>query len=91
MVTVLLILPVAPDCCKDGIETLDISACEVCGLHHHVLQDWRASAVDHDCERRAMTMTMTRSEKSRIHRMKAWPYKQECRDHGPTKKNLFYW
>ena len=21
--------------------------------------------------------------------MKAWPYRQECRDHGPTKKNLF--
>ena len=38
-----------------------------------------------------MTMTMTHSERSRIHRMKAWPYRQECRDHGPTKKNLFYW
>ena len=38
-----------------------------------------------------MTMTMTHSEKSHIHRMKAWPYRQECRDHGPTKKNLFYW
>ena len=38
-----------------------------------------------------MTMTMTHSKKSRIHRMKAWPYRQECRDHGPTKKNLFYW
>ena len=36
-------------------------------------------------------MTMTHSKKSRIHRMKAWPYRQECRDHGPTKKNLFYW
>ena len=39
----------------------------------------------------AMTMTMTHSKKSHIHRMKAWPYRQECRDHGPTKKNLFYW
>ena len=38
-----------------------------------------------------MTMTMTHSEKSRIHQMKAWPYRQECRDHDPTKKNLFYW
>ena len=28
----------------------------------------------------------TQSEKSRIHRMKAWPYSQECRDHDPTKK-----
>ena len=36
-----------------------------------------------------MTMTMTHSEKSHIYRMKAWPYRQECRDHGPTKKNLF--
>ena len=36
-------------------------------------------------------MTMTHSEKSHIHRMKAWPYRQECRDHGPTKKNLFCW
>ena len=33
-----------------------------------------------------MTMTMTHSKKSRIHRMKAWPYRQECRDHGPHKK-----
>ena len=33
-----------------------------------------------------MTMTMTHSEKSHIHRTKAWPYRQECRDHGPTKK-----
>ena len=35
-----------------------------------------------------MTMTMTHSEKSRINQMRAWPYRQECRDHGPTKKNL---
>ena len=40
---------------------------------------------------RTMTMTMTHSEKSHIHRMKAWPYRQECRGHGPTKKNLFCW
>ena len=33
-----------------------------------------------------MTMTMTHSEKSHIRRMKAWPYKQECRGHDPTKK-----
>ena len=39
----------------------------------------------------AMTMTMTHSEKSRINQMRAWPYRQECRDHGPSKKNLFYW
>ena len=38
-----------------------------------------------------MTMTMTHSEKSRINQMRAWPYRQECRDHGPSKKNLFYW
>ena len=37
-----------------------------------------------------MTMTMTHSEKSHIRRMKAWPYRQECRGHDPTKKNLFY-
>ena len=30
------------------------------------------------------------SEKSHIRRMKAWPYRQECRGHDPTKKNLFY-
>ena len=36
-----------------------------------------------------MTMTMTHSEKSHIRRMKAWPYRQECRGHDPTKKNLF--
>ena len=23
-------------------------------------------------------------------RIKAWPYRQECRGHDPTKKNLFY-
>ena len=38
-----------------------------------------------------MTMTMTHSEKSRINQMRAWPYRQECRDHGPSKKNLSYW
>ena len=32
---------------------------------------------------------MTYSEKSHIRRMKAWPYRQECRGHDPTKKNLF--
>ena len=37
-----------------------------------------------------MTMTMTHSEKSHIRRMNAWPYRQECRGHDPTKKNLFY-
>ena len=35
-----------------------------------------------------MTMTMTHSEKSNICQMKAWPYRQECRGHDPTKKNL---
>ena len=33
-----------------------------------------------------MTMTMTHSEKSQICRMKAWPYRQECRGRDPTKK-----
>ena len=33
-----------------------------------------------------MTMTMTHSEKSHIRRMKAWPHRQECRGHDPTKK-----
>ena len=33
---------------------------------------------------------MTHSEKSHIHRMKAWPYRQERRGHDPTKKNLFH-
>ena len=28
------------------------------------------------------------SEKSHICQMKAWPYRQECRGHDPTKKNL---
>ena len=37
-----------------------------------------------------MTMTMTHSEKSHIGQMRAWPYRQECRGHGPTKKNLSY-
>ena len=36
----------------------------------------------------ALTFTMTHSEKSHICRMKAWPYRQECRGHDPTKKNL---
>ena len=36
----------------------------------------------------AMTMTMTHSEKSNICQMNAWPYRQECRGHDPTKKNL---
>ena len=36
-----------------------------------------------------MTVTMTHSEKSHIRRMQAWPYRQECRGHDPTKKNLF--
>ena len=35
-----------------------------------------------------MTMTMTHSEKSHICRMKAWPNRQQCRGHNPTKKNL---
>ena len=35
-------------------------------------------------------MTMTHSEKSHINQMRAWPYRQEYRDHGPSKKNLFY-
>ena len=39
---------------------------------------------------RVVTMTMTHSEKSHIRRMKAWLYRQECRGHDPTKKNLFY-
>ena len=34
------------------------------------------------------SMTMTHSEKSHIRRMKAWPHRQECRGHDPTKKNL---
>ena len=38
-----------------------------------------------------MTMTMTHSEKSHTNQMSAWPYRQECRDHGPSKKNLSYW
>ena len=38
-----------------------------------------------------MTMTMTHSEKSRINRIRSWPYRQERRDHGSKKKNLFYW
>ena len=33
-----------------------------------------------------MTMTMTHSEKSHIRRMRAWPSRQECRGHDPTKK-----
>ena len=33
-----------------------------------------------------MTMTMTHSEKSHINQMRAWPYRQECRGHGPHKK-----
>ena len=37
-----------------------------------------------------MTMTMTHSEKSHICQMRAWPYRQERRGHGPTKKNLSY-
>ena len=41
-------------------------------------------------QRMTMTMTMTHSEKSLIYQMKAWPYRQECRGHGPTKKNLSY-
>ena len=38
-----------------------------------------------------LTMTMTHSEKSNINQMSAWPYRQECRDHGPSKKNLSHW
>ena len=33
-------------------------------------------------------LQMTHSEKSHIRRMKAWPNRQECRGHDPTKKNL---
>ena len=42
-----------------------------------------------DDRTKTMTMTMTHSEKSHIRRMKAWPYRQECRGHDSTKKNLF--
>ena len=38
--------------------------------------------------RLTMTMTMTHSEESYICQMKAWPSRQECRGHDPTKKNL---
>ena len=43
-----------------------------------------------DTEKETMTMTMTHSEKSHIGQMRAWPYRQECRGHGSTKKNLSY-
>ena len=33
-------------------------------------------------------MTMTHSEKSRINQMRAWPYRQECRDHGHKKESV---
>ena len=39
--------------------------------------------------RQVVTITITHSEKSHIHRMKAWPYRQECRGHGPTKRIFF--
>ena len=42
-------------------------------------------------DQETMTMTITHSEKSHINQMRAWPYRQECRGHGPTKKNLSYW
>ena len=38
--------------------------------------------------RLTMTMTMTHSEKSNFCQMKAWPHRQECWGHDPTKKNL---
>ena len=50
-----------------------------------LLSDWRPDG------QLTMTMTMTHSEKSHINQMRAWPYRQECRGHGPTKKNLSYW
>ena len=61
----------------------------------HVWRKWQPAVELAQCVRRigramTMTMTMTHSEKSHICQMKAWPYRQECRDHGPTKKNLFY-
>ena len=70
------------------------------------LEVWRPATQKHTCccpagNERAkyvcklvtmtMTMTMTHSEKSHISQMRAWPYRQECRGHGPTKKNLSYW
>ena len=42
------------------------------------------------CLTMTMTMTMTHSEKSHIGQMRAWPYRQERRGHGPTKKNCVW-
>ena len=52
-------------------------------LHEKIFQELKELE-----ETMTMTMTMTHSEKSHIRRMKAWPYKQECRGHDTTKKNL---
>ena len=57
----------------------------------HCTLDQSPSADASDNDNDNDTMTMTHSEKSHIHRMKAWPYRQECRGHDPTKKNLFCW
>ena len=42
--------------------------------------------VEAEMARMTMTMTMAHSEKSHICRMKAWPYKQECKGHDPNEK-----
>ena len=47
---------------------------------------WISSSEKATAMTMTMTMTMTLSEKSQIRRMKAWPYRQECRGHDPTKK-----
>ena len=58
--------------------------CPTCSCTFHFdFQDWFTPLLTV-----TMTMTMTHSEKSNICQMKAWPYRQECRGHDPTKKNL---
>ena len=59
------------------------------GVNHTQVTTEPTDRVDMIRTKVTMTMTTTHSEKSHIRRMKAWRYRQECRGHDPTKKNLF--
>ena len=79
--------PVIP--CGAMVEYSPIFAKDQSGLHQFGAKS--CQKISRLCiTRGTMTMTMTHSEKSHIGQMRAWPYRQECRGHGPTKKNLSY-
>ena len=81
---------VPADCCEKVVSTREDKICTKGFLRHDLMRKMvlkNAWKVQHDTE---VTMTMTLRE-VQPPSMEAWPYKQECRGHDPTKKNLLRW